>query len=453
MAATLEKRSILMFPWLAHGHISPYLELAKSLTQKNFQVFFCSTPINLKPIREKYKPMSSIQLVDLHLPPMDQLPPQFHTTKDLPPHLMSTLKTALDMAKPEFSRILMTLKPDIVLFDYLQPWAKDVAEEQGIQAVTFMTVGAVSSSFLVHYSIMDDPRKEFPFQEINFPDTERRGMMKFMHDSADGKTNGERYLESFRRSDGFVLMKTSREIEGKYIDYLSGLVQNEIVPVGPLVQEPEYKDEDSVMIMNWLSEKEPSSVAYVSFGSEYFLSKEEVEEIAHGLELSKVSFIWVVRFHGGDRGRTTIHDLLPEGFFRRTGERVMVLEGWAPQAKILSHGSIGGFVSHCGWSSILEGMMFGVPIIAMPMQLDQPLNAKLVVEGYHGSQVPRNNGRFKREDVARVISEVVVAKQGEKVRVRAKELGKKMREKRGEEIDLVAKKISQLVKDESSQDY
>ena len=85
MAATLEKkRSILMLPWLAHGHISPFLELAKNLAQRNFHILFCSTPINLKPTGENYELTNSIQFIDLHLPPSEELPPHFHTTKDLP---------------------------------------------------------------------------------------------------------------------------------------------------------------------------------------------------------------------------------------------------------------------------------------------------------------------------------------------------------------------------------
>ncbi|KAG8377637.1 hypothetical protein BUALT_Bualt08G0053700 [Buddleja alternifolia] len=50
------------------------------------------------------------------------------------------------------------------------------------------------------------------------------------------------------------------------------------------------------------------------------------------------------------------------------------------KAKILSHSGISGFVSHCGWTSLKESIDFGVPIIAMPMHLDQPMNAKLMVE-------------------------------------------------------------------------
>ncbi|KAK2643567.1 hypothetical protein Ddye_025330 [Dipteronia dyeriana] len=98
--------------------------------------------------------------------------------------------------------------------------------------------------------------------------------------------------------------------------------------------------------MDWLSKKEPSSVVYVSFGSEYSPTEEEMKEMAHGLELSQVSFIWIVRFGNGDK--STVDEALPEGFQDRVGVRGLTVEGWVPQAEILRHPSIGGFVSHCG---------------------------------------------------------------------------------------------------------
>ena len=52
---------------------------------------------------------------------------------------------------------------------------------------------------------------------------------------------------------------------------------------------------------------------FVSFGSECFLSKNHIKEIAHGLELSKVNFIWVIRFPKGERVK--IEEALPNEFF------------------------------------------------------------------------------------------------------------------------------------------
>ncbi|KAM7532296.1 hypothetical protein LguiB_035706 [Lonicera macranthoides] len=256
-----------------------------------------------------------------------------------------------------------------------------------------------------------------------------------------------RFLGAFQGSRDIILCKTFKEIEGKYINYLSVLSSKKIVPVGPLVQDTIKKeDEDDDRhkeIIEWLDKKDENSVVFVSFGSEYFLSKEEIKEIANGLELSKVNFIWVVRFPVGER--IEIKEVLPENFLARVGERGMVVEGWAPQAKILGRNSTGGFVSHCGWSSVMEGMKFGVPIIAMPLHLDQPINAKLVVELGVGVEVVRDkNGKLESEKVAAVIKQVVVEKSGEVVRKKARDLSEKISFKGEEEMDRAVEELLQL---------
>lgn len=93
----------------------------------------------------------------------------------------------------------------------------------------------------------------------------------------------------------------------------------------------------------------------------------------------------------------------------------------------------------------MESMKLGVPIIAMPMHLDQPLNARLVEDVGVGMEVRRNeNGRIEREEMARVIKEVVVEKNGDKVRRKAREMSENIRKKGDEEIDEVVDELSQL---------
>ncbi|KAI6669282.1 hypothetical protein NL676_004167 [Syzygium grande] len=101
--------SILMLPWLAHGHISPFLQPFKRFADRDIHIYFYSTPVNLasmkpKPVGTKY--FSKIKLVELHLPSLPELPPRNHTMKTLPPHLMPTLKKAFDMSSSSFRRYL-----------------------------------------------------------------------------------------------------------------------------------------------------------------------------------------------------------------------------------------------------------------------------------------------------------------------------------------------------------
>ncbi|XP_059307684.1 UDP-glucosyltransferase 29-like [Lycium ferocissimum] len=437
MEAKKNTITVLMLPWLAHGHISPFLELAKKLTNKNFHIYMCSTPVNLNSIKEsvteKYSQL--IELVEIHLPSLPNLPPHYHTTNGLPSHLMNTLKTAFEMAAPKFSKILHTLKPDLVIYDFNQPWAADSASSMNIPAVLLLTFGAADVSFAIQMST----EEKFPFPEIYLREYEMLSLKEAITDAPGNKFELE---EALRRSRDIILVKTCKDFEGKYMDYLSTLVSKKIVPVGSLVQESIDRD-DHEEITQWLDKKEECSSVFVSFGSEYFLSNEQIHAVAQGLELSKVNFIWVIRFPQGEK--ISIQDALPEGFLERVGERGMVMDGWAPQATILQHPSIGGFVSHCGWSSFMESMKFGVPIIAMPMHLDQPMNARLVEYIEMGVEALRDeNGKLQSEEIAKVIRKVVADESGEAVRKKVKELSEKMNMKGDEEIDEVVEELVAL---------
>ncbi|KAL1544432.1 beta-D-glucosyl crocetin beta-1,6-glucosyltransferase [Salvia divinorum] len=438
---------VLMLPWLAHGHISPFLQLAKSLAKRNFVTYICSSQINIDHIREHLSPKDSIsiKLVDLQIAATPDLPPHHHTTNGLPPHLMVPLKRSLDQARPTFFTLLTTLKPDLVLYDFLMPWApEEAAAAHNIPAVLFFPTGAASVSLLAHHWLRD--ASDYPFPAIYFRENEHEIFNRLVNSAGSDTDDHIRVQDCLRRSSEIVLIKTFREIEGKYIDLLSELTQKKFVPVGPLVQElgkNVEKEGNEDMIVEWLDRRDRRSTVFASFGSEYFLSENEIEEIAHGLEMSGVGFVWVVRFPAGES--KTMGEKLPEGFLERVIQRGMVVEGWAPQRRILSRASVGGFMSHCGWSSVMEGAYCGVPIIAVPMHLDQPLNARLVEEVGIGEEVVRSRaGRLERGELARVVRKVVVEKSGERVRRRAEEMSKRMRERGEAEVDGVVEEVEGL---------
>ncbi|XP_048140650.1 UDP-glucosyltransferase 29-like [Rhodamnia argentea] len=440
MATTRRTIRVLMLPWLAHGHIGPFLELAKKLSRRNFHTFLCSSPVNLSSIEIPDEYCSTIELVELHVPSLPGLPPQYHTTKGLPPHLMPKLKAAYDMAGPNLSDIISDRGPDLLIFDFLLPWAPKVARSHGIPAVNFLSVAAGTSSYVLHS--IKRPGDEYPFKAIHLQD---HWMEKYRNQieqaSESGMSDMERVAQCIDQSSSLIFLKTFRDLEGKYIDYLSDLLGKKVVPVGPLVQDP--IQDDGNPIIEWLNQKERSSTIFVSFGTEYFLTEKEREEIAYGLELSNVNFIWVVKFPVEEHIK--LEEALPKGFLERVQDRGLVIEGWAPQARILAHLSVGGFVSHCGWSSVMESMKFGVPIIAMPMHLDQPLNARLVEDVGVGSEVMRNeSGELEREEIAAVIKGVMVDDGGEHVRNKVKEVSAGIRSKGDEEMDEVEDAIVKL---------
>lgn len=141
--------------------------------------------------------------------------------------------------------------------------------------------------------------------------------------------------------------------------------------------------------LKWLDEQPGAgSVVYLCFGSLGLFSAEQLKEIAKGLERSEQRFLWVVRSPPSEdkSGRfipppePDLDSLLPEGFLERTKDRGLVVKSWVPQVEVLSHEAVGGFVTHCGWNSVLEAVCAGVPMVAWPLYAEQKINRVFLVE-------------------------------------------------------------------------
>ncbi|RVW41737.1 Anthocyanidin 3-O-glucosyltransferase 2 [Vitis vinifera] len=109
--------------------------------------------------------------------------------------------------------------------------------------------------------------------------------------------------------------------------------------------------------LQWLKERKPTSVVYISFGTVTTPPPAELVALAEALEASRVPFIWSLR------DKASVH--LPEGFLEKTRGYGMVVP-WAPQAEVLAHEAVGAFVTHCGWNSLWESVAGGVPLICRP---------------------------------------------------------------------------------------
>ncbi|KAF8648001.1 hypothetical protein HU200_065036 [Digitaria exilis] len=97
----------------------------------------------------------------------------------------------------------------------------------------------------------------------------------------------------------------------------------------------------------------------------------QLKEVADGLDRASVDFLWAVRPSNADLG-TGFEDLV-EG-------RGKVVREWVDQWEILQHASVRGFLSHGGWNSVLESITAGVPMAVWPIEFEQPMNARFVVD-------------------------------------------------------------------------
>ncbi|KAF4376858.1 hypothetical protein G4B88_015802 [Cannabis sativa] len=162
-----------------------------------------------------------------------------------------------------------------------------------------------------------------------------------------------------------------------------------IFPIGPIIDDngpikwhPEKANFQS--LISWLDNQPTSSVVFLCFGSMRSLNEAQVREIAIGLERAGYRFLWSLREPPKTKlaissDYVDLVKVLPNGFLNRTNGMGLVC-GWVPQVKILAHKAVGGFVSHCGWNSILESLWHGVPITTWPIFAEQQMNTFEIVE-------------------------------------------------------------------------
>ncbi|XP_020597558.1 UDP-glucose:2-hydroxyflavanone C-glucosyltransferase-like, partial [Phalaenopsis equestris] len=151
-----------------------------------------------------------------------------------------------------------------------------------------------------------------------------------------------------------------------------------VIAVGPLL--PERKQSVwQPSAMRWLDKQPERSVIYVCFGSRTAMTREQIMELGAGLEMSGCPFFWVMKSKMVDREEMEeIEELLGEGYVKRVEGRGLVLMEWVEQEVILAHRSVGVFLSHCGWNSMMEAVAAGVRVLAWPRGGDQRVNAAVV---------------------------------------------------------------------------
>eukprot|EP00249_Psilotum_nudum_P016484 c25847_g1_i2 orf=107-1594(+) len=301
--------------------------------------------------------------------------------------------------RPGVEELLIQLGKDddvpvtCMIADTFVTWAHDVASKFGIPRVVFHTtcahaccvsyfVPSLVAKGLIPFKgngleydpdfVIDCIPGVPPIHPIDFPYSSRY-----------------RYqftIDQFRNTDkaAGVVLNTFYELESKTIDALQK--EFSVYPVGFLLlygiewqsvsRSVSYWPEDD-KCLPWLCSQPTSSVLYISFGSLATLSAEQNKELAQGLENSEVRFLWANR-PGGVQG--TLSEIFPDGFTDRTKDRGLIIS-WAPQLQVLSHPSVGGFLTHGGWNSITENLCVGgVPMICWPQIAEQRLNCRLLVD-------------------------------------------------------------------------
>ncbi|XP_047331394.1 UDP-glycosyltransferase 92A1-like [Impatiens glandulifera] len=460
---TKTKGSIVMFPFMAQGHIIPFLALAFQIEKRGYNIIFITTPLNIKNLKPLIPPSSTLRLLPIPFDPTSHgLPPTAENTDTLPyPLIIRLLQASLSFKQP-FRNILSNLidrdeSPLCVIADIFFGWSAQISSELGIFNVIFSGAGGFGLG--CYYSVwLNLPHRESnSLQEFSLPDFPEAGTFhvtqlaaSFL--AADGKDDWSIFqrenLPGWRNSDG-ILFNSVDMIDEKGFLYFKRKLGIPVWPIGPILLSGDNgKKQVGVsreICVQWMDSKPVNSVLFIAFGSQNTITATQMMRLANAIErIEELNFIWVVRPPLGFDINSEFKpdEWLPEGFMNRLcndQNRGLIAVQWAPQMEILSHNSVGGFITHCGWNSVLEALSCGVPLIGWPMAAEQFFNAKFLEEemGVCVEVARGTNFEVRVEDIERKIGKVM--KEGS-------EIGMEMRRKAGE----VGSLIKDAIRDDGS---
>ncbi|KAM0849103.1 hypothetical protein ACQ4PT_053944 [Festuca glaucescens] len=408
---------VAIFPLMARGHTIPLTQLAHLLLRRRLaSVSFFTTPGNAAFVRSLLP--VGVDVIELPFPAS-------HGAENV--EGVASASAFADFAEatlalqPRFDEALASMRPaaSLLIADPFMYWTAASAAALGVPRVSFLGTSAFAhvmrEAFVRDmpgcdgaddgtYTVPEFPDVKFLLADVPPPPVSMLPLDAKMAMAVAGSRG--------------VIMNTFDGLESRYIERWNRHVGPRAWPIGPLRLARECSaDVDHVVAngtepswLQWLDEKAAAgqSVLFVALGTLLAVPEAQLKEVARGLEEAQVNFLWALRSEDDSVGG------LGTGFEERVRGRGMVTRGWVNQQAILQHECVAGFLSHCGWNSVLESVSAGVPLAAWPMEFDQPFNAKLVVDELRvGVSVKRSDettigGLVKSEEISRAVREIML---------------------------------------------
>ncbi|KAH7569352.1 hypothetical protein JRO89_XS06G0150000 [Xanthoceras sorbifolium] len=303
---------------------------------------------------------------------------------------------------------------DGIITDAFFWFAKEIAEEIRVPWVPYFTAGP--RPLLVHVD-MDDIRARIG---INEPEDQTLDFLPGFsairaEDLPDGIISGSldspfakmlHKMGQMLPHASAVAINSFEEIDPIVVQALKSRLSN-FLNIGPFIlRSPPIYDSDIHDCIGWLNQHPKSSVVYIGFGSVITPPPHELEALAEALEACEFPFLWSFRGNA--------EEMLPKEFRERTKDIGMIVP-WTPQLKVLGHPSVGVFVTHCGWNSVSESIIGGVPMICRPFFAEQKLNQR-TVEAVWGFGVDVEGGKFTKDGTIKALKMILTSEKGKLMR-------------------------------------
>ncbi|KAF5807622.1 putative 7-deoxyloganetin glucosyltransferase [Helianthus annuus] len=449
-----KKPHALCIPIPVQGHITPMLKLAKILHSKGFLITFVNTEFNHQRLLRSQGPdavhgLPSFQFETIPdgLPPAQNLDATQEASilaRAIEENFLGPFKTLVTKVNASYSPVTC------IVADMLMGFTFAVASELGIPEFLLWTAGAGSLLCFDQYPYLLEkglmPLKDSSYLLNGYLDTvldtipTMHGIrLKNIPPWITYINPGDEYMAQYfclqlerAKAASAIFFNTFDELDRDILDAISAkfgpsygigplnLLENKIVDNSVASFKSNlWKEEPECL--KWLDLKEPSSVIYVNFGSITVMTSQQLVEFGWGLAKSNYPFLWIIR-PDLVTGESAV---LPPELLMEVGGRGL-LAGWCPQDQVLSHPSIGGFLTHSGWNSTIESISSGVPMICWPFFADQQPNCWLGCNKWGIAMEIDNN--VKSDEVQKLVIELMKGEKGNLMRKKVDELKKKAKE-------------------------
>jgi len=447
MESQSQKLNVIFLPHPSPGHMNPMIDTARLFAKHGVNVTIITTQANALLFKNAIDNDTcsgySIKTCVLQFPSAQVgLPEGVENIKDgTSIEMLTKISYGIAMLREQIEILFQDLQPDCIVSDMFYPWTVESAAKLGVPRIYYYS-SSYFSSCCAHFIRKYKPHENLVSHDqlFSIPELPHNIEITSLQLEEWYRTRNlfADYLdvvyESESKSYG-TLYNSFHDLESDYEQLYKSTMRIKAWSVGP-VSTWIKKDDGNIAIepklLNWLNSKPNDSVLYVSFGSLTRLSRAQIVEIAHGLEISSHNFIWVVRKKDGGK----MKDSFLQDFEQRMKEskKGYIIWNWAPQLLILDHPSIGGIVTHCGWNSILESLSVGLPMIAWPMFAEQFYNEKLLVDVLKigvsvGSKVNKfwssvdDDDLVRREEIAKAVAVLMgIGEESGEMRRRARKL-------------------------------
>ncbi|KAL5715906.1 7-deoxyloganetin glucosyltransferase [Ranunculus cassubicifolius] len=400
-----EKRSehLVAIPYPGRGHINPMMNLCKLLVTKypNLAITVIVTEEWLSILKPTPIP---------HAMTFKSIPNVIPLAVNRASNFVDFFKAVFTKMEVPVEELLNELKEEMppvlaILADTYLPWAVSMGHRRNTPLVSLWTQSPSVFSMFYHFDLV--------IKNGQFPaNLSERGNEIVDYIPGIASTHlaalpavfsgiGQQILcnaldaVSSSTKAQAIILTTFEELEPQVTTTLKEILSVPIYSVGPVIPHTTLDttgNDNLEDYFRWLDLQPAESVLYISFGSFLSVSSEQMEEIIQGIRESGVRYLWVAR---GDTSQIQ----------EDCGEMGLVVP-WCDQLKVLCHPSIGGFWTHCGWNSTLEGVYAGVPMLTCAIAFDQAPNQKLIVEDWKIGMIVKKVAKdilVGRKDISKIV--------------------------------------------------